>query len=241
VSRVSGPGSNFPLWCDIHRNHDSSDSHRRRQRSRYYLRCGYCPRARVYQIFDIRNSHLARGQVWRCSFTLTLALDTFGKSFRRNIIQRGVKLQPQRPRRTDISIDNVIPKRLWTDASCVYGYACTCRFRRPFRILTDVSRVDEAICLSLSLSLSLLSLSLSLCVDVGWDFFYFIRRAYQSPAATLRNTISIFRHRMENLVTTLRRSPFNGGIFNAIATNAPSERAAIARESAEMEFVWDRL
>lgn len=97
---------------------------------------------------------------------------------------------------------------------------------------TDVSRVDEAPCPALSF----LSLPLSFHVDVG-DFFYFIRRAYQSPAATLRNAISIFRHRMENLVTTLRRSPFNGGIFNAIATNAPSERAEIARESAEMEFV----
>lgn len=64
-----------------------------------------------------------------------LALDTFGKSFRRNIIQRGVKLQPPRSFRTDISIDNVILKRLWTDASCVRGYPCTCRFRRPFRIL----------------------------------------------------------------------------------------------------------
>lgn len=50
-------------------------------------------RGRVYQIFDIRNSHLAGGQVWRCP----LALDTFGKSFRRNIIQRGVKLQPRWP------------------------------------------------------------------------------------------------------------------------------------------------
>lgn len=49
-------------------------------------------RVRVYQIFDIWNSHLAGGQVWRCPFTLTLAFGTFGKSFRRNIIQRGVKL-----------------------------------------------------------------------------------------------------------------------------------------------------
>lgn len=75
-------------------NHDSSDSRRRRQRSRYYPRWRA---ARVYQIFDIRNSHLAGGQVWRCPFTLTFAFDTFGKSFRRNIIQRGVKLQPRRP------------------------------------------------------------------------------------------------------------------------------------------------
>lgn len=85
-----------------------------------------------------------------------------------------------------------------------------------------------------------LSLSFILC-GCCVIFFYFIHRAYQSPAATLRNAISIFRHRMENLVTTLRRSPFNGGIFNAIVANAPSERAAIARESTEMEFVSDRL
>jgi hypothetical protein len=72
---------------------------------------------------------------------------------------------------------------------------------------------------------------------VSGDFFYFTRYAYQSPAATRQNAISIFRHRMENLVTILRRSPFNGGIFNAIAANTPSERAAIARELTEMEFV----
>lgn len=141
---------------------------------------------------------------------LALALDTFGKSFRRNIIQRGVKLQPPRSFRTDISIDNVIPKRLWTDASCVRGYPCTCRFRRPFRILRTCPVSKRPFRPSLSLHSPSLSFPFApSCVGVGRFVFYFTRRAYQSPVATRRNAISIFRHRMENLVTMLRRSPFN--------------------------------
>lgn len=36
---------------------------------------------------------------------------------------------------------------------------------------------------------------------------------------------------MENLVTMLRRSPFNGGFFNAIATNAPRASGLQSRAS----------
>lgn len=99
---------------------------------------------------------------------LALALDTFGKSFRRNIIQRGVKLQPPRSFRTDISIDNVIPKRLWTDASCVRGYPCTCRFRRPFRILRTCPVSKRPFRPSLSLHSPSLSFPFApSCVGVG--------------------------------------------------------------------------
>lgn len=106
------------------------------------------------------------------------------------------------------------------------GYACTCRFRHPFRILRTCPGSTRRAPVS-----PFLSFSFALLRGCWLIFFYFTRRAYQSPAATRRNAISIFRHRMENPVTMLRRSPFNGGIFNAIATNAPRASGLQSRAS----------
>lgn len=166
----------------------------------------------------------------------TLALDTFGKSFRRNIIQRGVKLQPRRSfgrifQLTTLFRNGYGPMRVACARICLYVPLSS-----SLSDSTNVSRVDEATHLFLPFYFSF-CLSLSLFCSIVWVlgdfffFFFFTCRAYQSPAATRRNAISIFRHRMENLVTMLRRSPFNGGIFNAIATNAPRASGLQSRAS----------
>lgn len=91
VSRVSRPGSNFPLWCDIHRIM-TLPTVAVAVNGLDIIRDDARPR-----VSDFRHSKFAPSRRAGVRCPLTLALDTFGKSFRRNIIQRGVKLQPRRP------------------------------------------------------------------------------------------------------------------------------------------------
>jgi hypothetical protein len=102
------------------------------------------------------------------TLTLTFALDTFGKSFRRNIIQRGVKLQPRRPvgragrifQLTTLFRNGYGPMRV----ACV-DTPVRAAFVVPFGFYERVpcQRSELPASLSLSLSLSIyLSLSSSL-------------------------------------------------------------------------------
>lgn len=124
-------------------------------------------------VSDFRHLKFAPSRRAGMTGPFTLALDTFGKSFRRNIIQRGVKLQPRRLFGRIFQLTTLFRNGYGPMRVACADMPVRAAFVVPFGFYERVPcrRSD----LSLSLLLFLL-LSLSLFSFIVWvlgDFFFF--------------------------------------------------------------------
>lgn len=125
-------------------------------------------------VSDFRHLKFAPSRRAGVTGPLTLALDTFGKSFRRNIIQRGVKLQPRRSFGQIFQLTTLFRNGYGPMRVACADMLVRAAFVVPFGFYERVPcRRSDPVPLSLLLFL-LPSHSFSftlLCAGVGWFFF----------------------------------------------------------------------